>query len=153
MTDLNEEQTGEEPAEPPKKPRRRRNAASNAPKRTGRFERRAGKAAETIRKLIHIRRPDLDISDKTFVEIVERDADAWGRFLAQLGEWILPVGQLIDLAFGAPLLVLLDLAPSVRAARRDLAKRRQQKKQLAEEQRLAEQEQEGLQQEWEVPAA
>lgn len=142
---------GDEPEEPQeKKPRRRRKTAA-APKRTSRFDRRAGKATETIRELVHLRRPDLDIEGKTFLEIVDRDASAWGAFLAQLGEWVVPFGQLIDLAFGQPLLVLLKLAPSVRAARRDLSARRERKREeraLAEEQEMADREAEGLQQEW-----
>jgi len=152
-----------EPAEPAAEPKRRgrppgsRNKTTGgaAPKRQTRFERRADKATGTIRKLVHLRRPDLDIGELAFLEVVERDADAWGRFVAQLAEWVLPFGQLVDLIFGAPLLVLIDLAPSVRAARRDLAAGRQRRQAAREQARLeAEQaahEDAQVAQVWEVP--
>ncbi len=107
------------------KPKRRRNRATAAPKRTSRFERRAESAKKTLRELIRLRKPDLDVEGLTFLEVVDRDADAWGKFVAQVAEWVVPFGQLVDLVFGAPLLALVGLAPSVRAARRDLRDRRE----------------------------
>lgn len=97
---------------------------------TQRFERRSSKSAETVRELIRLRMPELDVSELTFSETVERDADAWGDFLAQLGEWFVPLGTALDLIFGVALVRVLRMAPSVRAARRDLA--------VARERRLAE---------------
>lgn len=92
-----------------------------------RFERRASRAEETVRQLVELGKPDLDISDKSFVEIVHRDAKAWGRFLAQLGEWIVPFGAFVDLAFGQPFVILLNVVPSFRAARRDFAQARERR--------------------------
>ena len=63
-------------------------------------------------------------------------ADAWGRFLAQVAEWVVPFGRLVDLIFGAPLLALVGLAPSVRAARRDLRVRRERVKAEREAERI-----------------
>lgn len=126
---------------PEEKPKRRRRQTSAAKKPTSRFERRAEKAKTTLRELIKLRRPDLDVSGLTFLEVVDRDADAWGKAVAQVAEWLIPFGQLVDLIFGQPLLVMLSLAPSVRAARRDLVVRRERRKQqrlLAEQERLDE---------------
>lgn len=92
-----------------------------------RFERRAKKAEETVRELVRLGKPDLDVEGKTFLEIVDRDAPAWGRFLAQVGEWLVPFGSFVDLVFGSPLVILLNMAPSFRAARRDLAELRERR--------------------------
>ncbi len=137
MSDEDEGGTPETPAEQPK-PRRRRK--TQGPQRTSRFVRRAEAAKKTLRELIRLRKPDLDVEGLTFLEVVDRDADAWGRFIAQVGEWIIPFGQLVDLIFGAPLLALVGLAPSVRAARRDLKDRRA-RKQAEREAQAQEQEQ------------
>ena len=118
------------------KPKRRRRASTTAPKRTSRFERRAESAKRTLQELIRLRKPDLDVEGLTFLEVVDRDADAWGRFVAQVAEWVVPFGQLVDLVFGAPLLALVGLAPSVRAARRDLRARREKIKAEREAERI-----------------
>ena len=90
-----------------------------------RFQRRAEKAKETVRELVRIRMPELDVSELSFVETIDRDADAWGDFLAQLGEWFVPFGTFLDLVFGVGLIRMLRIAPSVRAGRRELAERRE----------------------------
>src|SRR5581483_9903464 len=92
-----------------------------------RFERRAKRATETVRELVRVRRPELDVSGKSFFEVVDRDAEAWGDFFAQLGEWFVPFGGLLDLFFGAGLVRMLRIAPSFRAARRDLAEARERR--------------------------
>ncbi len=119
--------------DPPEQPKPRRRRKTQGPQRTSRFERRAEAAKKTLREIIRLRKPDLDVEGLTFLEVVDRDADAWGRFIAQLAEWVAPFGQLVDLVFGAPLLALVGLAPSVRAARRDLAARRTRKREEAAE--------------------
>ena len=115
---------------------------SSSRKPSSRFERRAKKAEETVRSLVELGKPKLDISDLTFSEVVHRDAPAWGQFIAQLGEWIIPFGAFVDLVFGQPLMILLRMAPSVRAARRDLANRRERiaaaRAEAAEEEALRE---------------
>ncbi len=116
------------PAPPPKPKRRRRATTAAADKIKSRIDKRADAVKETLQELIRLRRPDLDVEGLTFVEVVDRDADAWGRFVAQLAEWFTPLGGVIDLVFGAPLMTLVGLAPSVRAARRDLSERRSRKK-------------------------
>lgn len=107
----------------------------------GRFQRRAEKATETVRELTRIRMPELDVSELSFVETVDRDADAWGDFLAQLGEWFVPFGAFLDLFFGAGLIRVLRVAPSFRAGRRELMVRREQRAaeraEQAEEEELA----------------
>ncbi len=92
-----------------------------------RFERRSKRAAETVRELVRVRRPELDVSGLTTFEVVDRDAEAWGDFLAQLGEWFVPFGAFLDLVFGAGLFRVLRIAPSFRAARRDLRERSERK--------------------------
>jgi hypothetical protein len=126
----------------PPKPRRGRPPGSKTgtgtrgrpPKQ--RIERRSAKAAEALRELVRLRMPDLDVSDKTFAETVDRDAAAWGDFLAQLGEWVPPFGEFLDLVAGAALVRVLRIAPSLRAGRRDLraraeARRAERERQLA----------------------
>ncbi len=130
---LDDDQTPDTPpaADPPAAPaRRRRNRATTTTptRKQGRLERRAEAVKTTIQEAVRLRRPDLDVEGKTFVEVVERDADAWGSFVAQMAERFDPLAQLVDLVFGAPLMALIGLAPSVRAARRDLAKRRDRQK-------------------------
>jgi hypothetical protein len=115
------------------KPKRTRNRATRSDAgtgktRTSRAQRRADAARDTLREILRLRKPDLDVEGLSFVEVVDRDADAWGHFVAQLAEWFSPVGQLVDLLFGAPLMTLIGLAPSVRAARRDLSSRTERKK-------------------------
>lgn len=114
-----------EKAEP--KPRRRRSRSDAGKPRLSRSDRRAESAKQTIQELIRLRKPDLDVAGMSFVEVVDRDADAWGKFIAFLAEKIVPFGQLVDLVFGAPVMILVGLAPSVRAARRDLRERRARK--------------------------
>lgn len=92
-----------------------------------RFERRAEKVEATIRELVKIGKPELDVGDKSFVEIVNRDASAWGRFVAQLAEWLPPLGSAIDLTFGSALVTVINILPSFRAARRDLRERRERR--------------------------
>ena len=91
----------------------------------GRFQRRAEKAKETVQELVRIRMPELDTSELSFAETVDRDADAWGDFLAQLGEWFVPFGTFLDLFFGVGLVRVLRVAPSFRAGRRELVARRE----------------------------
>lgn len=134
MSDHKFEPDDEQTAPPTPKPKRKRRASTTAqgePKRTGRFERRALKAQQTLRDIIRLKRPDLDVEGMTFVEVVDRDAEAWGKFLAQLAEWVVPFGQLVDLVFGSPVALVVGLAPSVRAARRDLSVRRARKQEAA----------------------
>lgn len=126
---------------PPEKPARRRRAAGSKPKRTSRFERRAEKAEKTIRDLIRLGKPELDVDGMSFLEVVDRDVKAWGQFLAQCGEWFSPFGDLVDLLFGHPLSILLQLAPSYRAGRRDLRDRRERRRLEAES---AEQPEDGM---------
>lgn len=115
-----------EPEEKPK-PRRRRARSDTGTKRVTRSDRRAESAKQTIQELIRLRKPDLDVAGMSFVEVVDRDADAWGKFIAFVAEKIVPFGQLVDLVFGAPVMILVGLAPSVRAARKDMRDRRQRK--------------------------
>lgn len=96
-------------------------------KPSSRFQRRAEKATETVRELVRIRLPELDVSDLSFAETVDRDAQAWGDFLAQLGEWLVPFGTFLDLVFGVGLIRILRVAPSFRAARRELVERRERR--------------------------
>jgi hypothetical protein len=127
--DVSEELEEPTPPESPK-PKRTRRRTTDAPKpRQSKIERRGEQAATLVRDLIHLRRPDLDIGDMTFLEVVDRDADAWGKLLAWIGMKVEPFGQLLDTILGAPVAVLLKLAPSVRAARRDLSTRRVRKQQ------------------------
>lgn len=122
-----------DPGPAPEKPKRvRKSRAGRKP--TTRFERRASKAEETVRGLVELGRPDLDVSELTFSEVVHRDAPAWGRFLAQIGEWVPAFGGFIDLFFGQALQNLLGMAPTVRAARRDLVLRREARRAAEREQ-------------------
>ncbi len=123
--DVNEETTTETTEQKPPPRRRKRKPVGDAVR--SRIQERARKAEKTIRELVRLKRPDLDVEGMTFLEVVDRDADAWGRFVAQVAEWVAPFGQLVDLVFGAPLLALVGLAPSIRAARRDLATRKERK--------------------------
>lgn len=111
----------------PPKPRRGRPKGSGGGAKTKpptqRFQRRAENAAKTVKELVRLGMPELDVSELTFAETVDRDADAWGDFLAQLGEWFAPVGVVLDLFFGVGLVRVLNMAPSFRAGRRDLAAR------------------------------
>ena len=134
--ETNETETEPTTAETTPKRKRRSRATTTQPKRTSRFERRAESAKRTLQELIRLRKPDLDVEGLTFLEVVDRDADAWGRFVAQVAEWVVPFGQLVDLVFGAPLLALVGLAPSVRAARRDLRARREKIKAEREAERI-----------------
>lgn len=113
-----------------KQPERKKRSDAGKPRShsrgAGRFTRRSEKATETVRELVRIRMPELDTSELSFAETVERDADAWGDFLAQLGEWFVPFGTVLDLFFGAGLVRVLRVAPSFRAGRRELAARRQE---------------------------
>lgn len=115
------------------KPRKRRTRRPAADVVGERLKERGQKIERTLRELIRLRKPDLDVDGLSFLEVVERDARAWGSFLAQVGEWVNPFGQLVDLIFGQPILLLVGLAPSVRAARRDLVGRRQQRRLEAEQ--------------------
>lgn len=124
--DLRDDENPDDPV-PPAEPQRKRRRSSPGRKPTSRFQKRADKAAETVRELVRLRRPDLDVTDQTFSEVVDRDHKAWGEFLAQIGEWIPPVGLLIDLVFGAALVRVLKMAPSFRAAQRDLRARRERR--------------------------
>lgn len=141
MSDENDEHGGGEPPERTPTGRKKRSDAgrprgSGERKPSSRFERRAQKAEQTVRELIRLGKPDLDVEGLSFAEVVDRDAKAWGRFLAQVGEWFVPFGSFVDLVFGSPLVILLNMAPSFRAARRDLAERRERR--AAERQRQAE---------------
>jgi hypothetical protein len=115
-----------EPTEP-KAPRKKRSDAGKPRGGSGgggsRFNRRATKATETVRELVQLRMPNLDVSDLSFGETVERDAEAWGDFLAQVAEWFVPFGAFLDLVFGASLVRVLRMAPSFRAGRRDFQAR------------------------------
>ena len=87
MSDDDEtDETETEPttAETTPKRKRRSRATTTQPKRTSRFERRAESAKRTLQEVIRLRRPDLDVEGLSFLDVVDRDADAWGRFLAQL---------------------------------------------------------------------
>lgn len=143
MTD-EDETTAPEP-----KPRRRRQRADTGTKRVTKSERRAQSAKETIQELIRLRKPDLDVEGLSFVEVVDRDADAWGKFIAFVADKVGVVGLIVDAIFGAPVMILVGLAPSVRAARRDLNERRQRKIAERETERLEEEfervQREGLQ--------
>jgi hypothetical protein len=145
VSDDNDE-LGGEPVEP--KPERKPRSDKGRPRGAGgvkvkpptqRFQRRADKAQNMLSELLALGKPDLDVEGLTFLEVVDRDVVAWGRFFAQLGEWLVPFGTAIDLFFGSPLVVLLNMAPSVRAARRDLAVRSERR---AVERQLAAEEQE-----------
>lgn len=92
-----------------------------------RFQRRAEKVEETIRELVRIGKPDLDVEGLSFSEVVNRDVKAWGNFVAQIAEWLPPLGTAIDVAFGSAFVTVLNMLPSFRAARRDLAERRERR--------------------------
>lgn len=117
------------PAAPPKPGERKTRSDKGKPRShargAGRFQRRAEKATETVHELARIRMPELDVSELSFVETVDRDAEAWGDFLAQLGEWLVPFGTFLDLFFGVGLIRVLRVAPSFRAGRRELVERRE----------------------------
>lgn len=118
----------EKKPEPEKRERKKRSDAGRSRGSRGggsRFDRRAERAQKTIAELLALGKPDLDVDGLSFLEVVDRDVAAWGRFFAQLGEWFAPFGSMIDVFFGSPLVVLLNMAPSVRAARRDLRARRE----------------------------
>jgi hypothetical protein len=143
-----DDELGGEPPEP--KPERKKRSDAGKPRSpssggvkikppTQRFQRRAEKAQNMLSELLALGKPDLDVEGLSFLEVVDRDVVAWGRFFAQLGEWLVPFGTAIDLFFGSPLVVLLNMAPSVRAARRDLAMRSERR---AVERQLAAEEQE-----------
>ena len=93
-----------------------------------RFERRAQAVERTIRELVKLGRPNLDVEGMTFAEVVNRDVAAWGRFFAQLAEWVTPLGTAIDVAFGSSLVTVLNMLPSFRAARRELVERRERRR-------------------------
>ena len=112
---------------PPQRKTRSDKGKPRSSKPSSRFQRRAEKAAETVRELARIRMPELDVSELSFVETVDRDADAWGDFLAQLGEWLVPFGTFLDLFFGVGLIRVLRIAPSFRAGRRELVERRERR--------------------------
>lgn len=116
---------GDSPADTGKKKRGRPRGSGAGRPPTSRFTRRAEKSEKTIRELLALGKPDLDVEGLSFLDVVDRDVAAWGRFFAQLGEWFVPFGSAIDLFFGSPLVVLLNMAPSVRAARRDFRARRE----------------------------
>lgn len=132
------------PVEPggPKPPPRKRNRGTGG-STSSRFERRAGKIAETIQQATRWTLGSSDAKDLPFVETVERDADKIGHALAAVGEWFDPVGRLIDVVFGltGPLAVFVGLSPSLQAARRSgqerLAQLRQRRQRQAEEAELA----------------
>jgi hypothetical protein len=126
--DLDPDET--QPAEPKPQPgQRKKRSDAGKPRGSGRphsrFARRSAKAAETVRELVRIRMPELDVSELSFVETVDRDADAWGDFLAQVAEWVEPFGVFLDLVFGAALIRVLRVAPSFSAGRRELVERRE----------------------------
>jgi hypothetical protein len=126
----NDDDTGAEqpPAPAPKKRRGRpRGSAAGGKPPTARFERRAKKSAATVRELVRLGVPELDVSELTFAETVDRDADEWGNFLAQVGEWFPPFGVAVDLLFGSALVHVLRMAPSFRAARRDVRARTEER--------------------------
>lgn len=139
----------DETTAPEAKPRRRRQRADTGTKRVTKSERRAQSAKETIQELIRLRKPDLDVEGLSFVEVVDRDADAWGKFIAFVADKVGVVGLIVDAIFGAPVMILVGLAPSVRAARRDLNERRQRKIAERETERMEEEfervQREGLQ--------
>lgn len=90
-----------------------------------RHQRRSSAAAGTIRDFIRLRRPDLDTDALTLLEVIDRDADAWGDALAWLAELVLPLGLILDAIAGAPpVRVIVKLVPSFRAARRVNRERR-----------------------------
>lgn len=115
----------------PQKPERKQRSDKGKPRShargAGRFQRRAEKATETVHELARIRLPELDVSELSFVETVDRDAESWGDFLAQLGEWFVPFGAFLDLFFGVGLVRVLRIAPSFRAGRRELVERRERR--------------------------
>lgn len=132
MSDENDERDdGEETVERTASGRKKRSDAGKprgARKHVStRFERRSKRATETIRELVRVRRPDLDVSGLSTFEVVDRDAEAWGDFFAQLAEWFVPFGAFLDLFFGTGLVRMLRIAPSFRAARRDLSERRERR--------------------------
>ena len=129
------------------KPKRVRNRPSRSTN-VSRFERRAGKIAETLKQATKWQLGTSSDDDLDFTHTVERDAGKIGHALAAVGEWFDPVGKLFDIVFGltGPLAVFVGLSPTLQAARRSaleqLEKRRERKQQQAqqlEEQRLAEQ--------------
>ena len=116
---------GAPPAAAPKKrgrpPGARTGTGTRGRPPTARIERRSKKTSEALRELLRLRMPELDVSDLSFGQTVDRDVDAWGDFLAQIGEWIPAFGSFLDLVVGAALVRVLRVAPSIRAGRRDLA--------------------------------
>lgn len=133
---MSDEEEVETPEQEKPKPRRRRSRSDAGKPRLSRSDRRAQSAKETIQELIRLRKPDLDVEGLSFVEVVDRDADAWGKFIAFVADKVGVVGLIVDAIFGAPVMILVGLAPSVRAARRDLTERRERKQAEREAERL-----------------
>lgn len=103
-----------------------------------RHQRRAGAAASTIRDFTRLRRPDLDTDAMSLLEVIDRDAEAWGDALAWLAELLLPLGLVLDAIAGAPpVAVIVKLVPSFRAARRSRIERRARQEAEAAEAELA----------------
>lgn len=102
------------------RPRRRK------PPTAGRGERLAAKITETIRELCRWGAPPADDGSLGLRDTLRRDADRIGAAAAAVVARNPAIERAADLLFGegGPLQILIALAPSVRAARRDLAARR-----------------------------
>lgn len=120
--------------------RERRPSSSSGSRQGGdkRHQRRAAAAASTIRDFTRLRRPDLDTEAMGLLEVIDRDAEAWGDALAWLAELLLPLGLVLDAIAGAPpVAVIVRLVPSFRAARRARIERRARAEAEAAEAELA----------------
>ncbi len=140
MSDETDDDRDEEEVERTETGRKRRSDAgrprgsssSGGRKQPARVEKRAQKTAQTIEELIKLRRSDLDDDDLGLVETVKRDAKKLGEVVAQICELVPPLGVFVDLVFGTPVMLLVNLAPTVRAARRDYRDRRERRRAEAE---------------------
>jgi hypothetical protein len=110
---------------------RERSSSSSSSSKAG-SGKRAGKVAETIHEAVTLRRPELDTEGLSLLEVVDRDRQQLGEAIALIAEWLEPLGLLIDAVFGSPVVILMKLAPTIRAARRDLRVRREQRRAEAE---------------------
>lgn len=134
-----------EQQQPETRKRTRTRKTTAAPTSNSRLERRAAKVKETILEAVQWVGLDFGGEELSFVETLKRDADRVGHGVAAIAENFKPFGVVIDKVFGVtgPLAIFVALAPSIRAARRDLTakltERRRRQEEAAREAELQEQ--------------
>lgn len=121
-----EANTPEQETPTPRRRRRRQPTVGGAPKSTranAKLEARTEKVRQTLTEATRWRLRDDSDSELSFAETVKQEADNIAHAIAAIGYRVKPFGSLIDLLFGetGPLSILVALAPTIRAGRRELA--------------------------------